>query len=164
MAIIYQMLRQEMSKLLLTFCVLLMSPALACTDAKSSSIPFLRLQIRGSLTNPMELAVRDDEMFRRIWNQMHSGQSPKPKPPEIDFAREMLIIVAFGVKPTGGHNIIVEDIQDRNDSIEVTVGKYSPGRNCIVTQVLTAPFDVVRLEKVTKPVVFRDRVVVHECK
>jgi hypothetical protein len=86
---------------------------------------------------------------------MHPSQQPKPIPPEIDFAREMVIVVALGQISTGGYGIGVQDIQEGNDSVEVTVAKLSPGPNCLVIQIETAPLDIVRLKKTTKPVVFK---------
>ena len=85
-----------------------------------------------------------------------------PPPPEIDFAREVLIVAATGIRPTGGYGIIIDPAYDRGDRLEVTVRSISPGCG-MQTQALTSPLDVVRLPKSEHPIVFREIKAVTEC-
>jgi hypothetical protein len=50
----------------------------------------------GGILDSMRVVVRDAEQLREIWARATSRQIAPPPPPEIDFAREMLLVVAAG--------------------------------------------------------------------
>lgn len=87
-----------------------------------------------------------------------------PELPKIDFSREMIVMLALGTRPSGGYGIIVDKAYLRVGRLEKVVRKESPGRNCSVTMELTKPVDVVRLPKIDREVVFREKEIVHSCK
>jgi hypothetical protein len=87
-----------------------------------------------------------------------------PPLPEIDFSREIVIVVALGVRPSGGYGIIVDGAYERDKQLKIVVRSISPGKGCIVTAALTQPVDIVRLPKTVRSVVFREAEVMHECK
>lgn len=115
--------------------------------------------------NRLRMVIRDDDTWRETWKQIHYGGSPELPPlPEVDFSREMIILVALGGRPTGSYGIIIEGAYERADRLEVLVRSVSPGKDCVVTQMITAPIDIVRLPKTSQSVSFRETEIVHECK
>jgi hypothetical protein len=116
------------------------------------------------------MVIRDRETWFDVWKRIHSpdpthGPYPTMPPlPEIDFSREMLVVVTMGERPTGGYAIIVDGVYERAKQIEIVVRSISPGRGCMETQSLTQPVDIVQLPKREGSIVFRDLEVVTQCK
>ena len=116
------------------------------------------------------MVISDREAWLDVWKRIHSPDpthgpySNLPPLPEIDFAREMLIVVALGSRPTGSYGIIVDGAYEREKQLEIVVRSMSPGKGCFTTQAFTQPVDIVRLVKTKLPVVFRETEIVNECK
>jgi hypothetical protein len=109
----------------------------------------------------MRVVIRDQEAWLKLWKEFSHGQATPA--PEIDFSREMLIVVAMGQASTGGFSIMVDGVYERDNKLEVVVKSEGPGRNCMTTQALTQPVDIVRVPKSDRSVVFREVSVSHDC-
>lgn len=88
-------------------------------------------------------AVYVEEEFARLWTMAYGEDAPLM--PEVDFASEYVIGVFAGQKPSGGHAIRVERIEDGNTVRTVSVTLEEPDSGCVVTQALTSPFQLVRV-------------------
>ncbi|MDK2991095.1 MAG: hypothetical protein PWP48_328 [Clostridiales bacterium] len=67
------------------------------------------------------------------------------------------IYVAAGEKPTGGYAVEVLDVIDnKNDKITVTVRFTEPGKDDMVTQVITYPYALIRINASGKAVEVTD--------
>ncbi len=62
----------------------------------------------------------------------------------VDLARGVLVLVARGAQPTGGHSIRVTAAEIRDDRVQITVETTEPNSRP-VTQVITYPVDLVHL-------------------
>jgi len=126
-------------------------------------------QIRGSFTynsgiaDSLRIVIRDAKAWRKIWQRIHTPFSPEPALPEIDFSRQLVVVVALGTRPTGGYGIIVDRAFQRDNRLEIKVRKQSPGQTCFTNQSVTQPVDIVLIPKTERSVVFRETEVVHEC-
>ena len=107
--------------------------------------------------------IRDRDAWLELWKQLSSRQFRPPPLPEIDFSREMLIVVAMGERNTGGFSIIVDGVYERDKKLEVVVKSTSPGKNCMLSQAFTQPVDIIRVQKSDYPVVFRETNVSNDC-
>jgi hypothetical protein len=117
------------------------------------------------LDDPLRVMIRDRKAWREMWERIHRrGPSPEPELPEINFSKEMLVVVALGSRPTGGYAIFIEGVYERDGRLEVKVSSQSAGKNCMVTQSVTQPIDIVRIPKADIPMAFLENQVVHECK
>jgi hypothetical protein len=89
------------------------------------------------------------------WDALEKRMFPHDEDslPSINFNKHMAIAVFAGEKNTGGYSIKVDDITEHG-AIEVDILETSPGKNCIVTQALTQPYQIVSLKKSTKSVSF----------
>lgn len=133
-----------------------------CPSCEQARVPFT---LNSAIWDSLRVMIRDAEAWSKVWERIHhSPVSPSPPLPEIDFSREMVVVVALGQRPTGGYGIIVDRAYERDDRLEVTVRSQTPGKNCFLTQAVTEPVDIVRLPKTERSVVFRETEVVHECK
>lgn len=72
----------------------------------------------------------------------------------IDFSKEMAIAVFSGTKPTGGYSVEITKVVETDTEIVVTAVETSPGESCVVTQALTSPYSIVKIQKIDKKVAF----------
>src|SRR3990167_10377927 len=75
------------------------------------------------------------------WQKLNPNSSTN-----IDFNQNTIIAVFAGPKSTGGYSIQVEKITDPGQNIVVNVRETSPGTNCLVTQALTDPRQIIKTE------------------
>jgi hypothetical protein len=75
----------------------------------------------------------------------------------------MLLVVTMGSEPTSGYAIIVDGVYEHGNQLEVVVRNVSPGRSCGTFQSMTAPVDIVELEKREGSVTFRDLDIATDC-
>ena len=123
------------------------------------------------------MVIRDRPTWAEVWRQMHSGNvsfsysgpgsepviSVPPPLPEIDFFRNMVLVVTMGSEPTGGYAIVIDGVYERANQLEVVVRNISPGRNCFTFPAATRPADIVELVRREGSVVFRDIDTVTDC-
>ncbi len=60
----------------------------------------------------------------------------------------------MGIKSTGGYSIQVTKVTEGQDTVTVYVKETTPKPGQRVTMALTAPYRIVKTQKITKPVVF----------
>ena len=136
-------------------------PIMPLSPRRCPTCPFTATSgIKGRL----RLLVRDHDAWLDVWKAINQPRVPMPPLPEIDFSREMLVVVGLGEKRTGGYSIVVDRAYESAEQLEIEVVSQSPGRNCVLTQVLTQPVDIARLPRTHRSVAFHDTEVVHECR
>jgi hypothetical protein len=82
--------------------------------------------------------IRDVNALRQFWSELGVGE-----PPNVDFSRDVVVAVAAGQRSTGGFEIAVDRITQRDGELSVEVVERAPGPNCMTTASLTQPVDVV---------------------
>ena len=118
--------------------------------------------LRGGISQRARLVIRDRAEFSELWNNMMRNTSEKPLLPEVDFAREMLIVAAMGHQPSA-YEIIIDSACEVDNQLEVLVRstKFLP---CgAYAGLLPETVDIVRLPKTDLPVVFRETEVTSDC-
>lgn len=141
------------------------------TDPLGPDVSLLRLRAEpyaytnySGLAEPDRILVRDAATWEALWRQIHAGRTPLPPVPSVDFAREMVVVAALGTRSSGGYNILLERASlDGAGGIVVTVRSTSPGNNCVVTAVLTAPVDIASMPAHAGPVHFVQHSEVRNC-
>lgn len=98
-----------------------------------------------------EAVIRTPAEWKALWQQHAPGQAP----PAVDFARSMVVAVFAGYRGTGGYQATIASIDQQGSDLVVTWHETRPGKRDIVTQVLTFPHHVVRLERSDAPVKFK---------
>ena len=66
----------------------------------------------------------------------------------------LYILVTYGEKPTGGFEVEITGIAEEEDKIVVTVEFTEPGKDDMVTQALTYPYDLAMMDDPGLPVKF----------
>lgn len=83
--------------------------------------------------------------------------------PNVNFEEKTVIAVVMGQKPSGGYAVTLKQLEVRSDSIEFMVEETIPGNNCITTQALTNPYQIIAIGKTEKEIKFVGNTVVSEC-
>ncbi|MEM4605608.1 MAG: protease complex subunit PrcB family protein [Candidatus Pacearchaeota archaeon] len=65
----------------------------------------------------------------------------------FDFDKSSLVVVFAGEKPTGGYSIEIKKIIEKKDRLVIYAEEKKPGAGCFLTQAISYPFDVARIEK-----------------
>ena len=117
----------------------------------------LLAEARSGLAEPRREVVRDQAGWSRLWADIHAGAEPDPPLPVIDFADQMLIVVASGTRPSGGNSIGVTRVERLGDRLDVEVLETCPAAGARVSMALVQPVEVIRLARSELPTRFRDR-------
>ncbi len=120
----------------------------ANTSQASSIVAFVPIVsgLNSSVTKRKNYLVTSPTQFKELWKMF----STNSKPPVVDFVSSNIIAVFAGQKPTTGYSISVSKIKD-SDTRTVTVLLTHPDKNCVLTQALTAPYQIIKIPKSTLP-------------
>ncbi len=99
---------------------------------------------RTGISEARRLVIRDANAWANFWSELGVGDRPA-----VDFSRDVIVAVAAGQRPTGGHEIVVERVINNGGELTVEIVETTPGPNCMTTASLTQPVDVVVLPGVT---------------
>ena len=113
-------------------------------------------------TGPEQRVLRDRAAWQDAWSRLHEGMVA-PALPAVDFTREMVVVLALGERSSGGHEIRFDGIAASGSDATVRYTITEPGANCMTTQAMTAPVDVVRVPRVAGVVRFEPKTVRTNC-
>jgi hypothetical protein len=133
-----------------------MPVVIAVLVAIQASLPITTV-VRGSssqILEPRQVVVQTADAWRALWKQ----HSATPLPPDIpDFARETIVAVFLGVRPTAGYGVEITSLRQEGGAFVAEYVERKPSSNASTAQVLTSPFHIVRLPRPNASVVFRER-------
>ena len=90
--------------------------------------------VRGAL----RLVIRDQATWEQFWSELGAGVRP-----EVNFSQDLVVAVALGERPTGGHDIEVRRITRSGSQLRIEILETYPSSGCSTTAALTQPVDVV---------------------
>lgn len=137
--------------------------------ASGDSVAFTTLleSNTSGFTEPAELVIRDAAAFSSASNIVQQGmlrESPdQATVRQPDFATATVILVAIGQTNTGGYSVAVDRILRTTTGATVHYTVTSPGPNCMTTQMLSAPVQMVSVPRLPSAVRFVARRVVADC-
>jgi hypothetical protein len=73
---------------------------------------------------------------------------------DIDWSKQMLVVVAAGAKRTGGYRVEILSLRVKEGALTVTWKLHTPAAGGIVTQAITYPSQMVLVERFQGPVRF----------
>jgi hypothetical protein len=139
-----------------------MGPALLALCLAAQTVTFSTLRIRGSnqVAEPSAYVIRDGE----AWNRFLRGTlGVRDAPPRVDFNRSLVVAIFAGEQRTGGYSVTVERVTEDSRPGEPARGIVhyrivSPPPDAFVTQALTYPYTVVRIDKRFESVAFQPEI------
>ena len=123
-----------------------------CTALAPDAVPFKTLDRGGAagVEGPRMLVIRSASQ----WKSLSRDLGPNAKPAPVDFTKSTVIGVFLGTRPTGGFSVEITGIERQGKELIVTWLEKKPGRDDMVTQVLTSPYHLVTIDKFDGPVKF----------
>ena len=109
------------------------------------------------LRDPARLVIREPGRFAQVWRDAYGAYEPAPPVPDVDFSRDMVIMVAMGEQRSGGNAIEVTNVVAVGSRLVVEVKTAVPGPGCATHDALTQPHDMVKVPALSAVVQFHDR-------
>lgn len=134
-----------MPRTLLLVAIAALVAATACRSAPSGADGFRTIAIgyqtgiQGSATR----VARDEAGWNELWREHTSTQIPRPEIPRVDFAKEMVVCVLAGDKPTGGYGIEVLAARFNDAQMVLRVSTTRPAADAVVPMVATRPYHMI---------------------
>jgi hypothetical protein len=130
------------SHLLAAFALLLVA---ACRAAPSGGDGFRTISqgYQTGVTSGTVRVARTESEWKALWREHTSRELPRPTAPTIDFAKEMVVCVFSGEKPSGGYGIEVVDATFDGKALVLGTRETKPAEDAIVPMVLTRPYHMI---------------------
>lgn len=97
-----------------------------------------------------QVVARTQEEWSALWKQ-HAPDRPMPR---VDFAKEMVIGVFMGSRPTAGFSVrIVSAAEDRGEFV-VRYLEQRPAADRMTAQVITSPYHIIAVPRSAAPAKF----------
>jgi hypothetical protein len=90
-----------------------------------------------------QVVAKTQEEFDRLWREHAPGRAA----PTVDFAKNMVVAVFLGSRPSAGFEVQITRVHREGDAVVVTWTERRPGRDQIAAQVMTAPAHIVAVPK-----------------
>ena len=81
-------------------------PPLTVTSVATLSAP------DGVFDAAAQQVVRDPAAWQALWTRLHANASAAPVLPPVDFAKDMVVVAAMGMKGHGGYKIAITAAAD----------------------------------------------------
>ncbi|HSJ10167.1 MAG TPA: hypothetical protein VK928_09645 [Longimicrobiales bacterium] len=116
----------------------------------------------GGVRDSGQIVIRDAETLRRVWTQATSTQSTPPAAPEVDFQRQMLLLVSSG-RMSPDAEIHVDSVGARRERTadgreqEVLAVQFTITEGCRRFNRDAYPVEIVRIRRYDGEVRFHGR-------
>ncbi len=81
----------------------------------------------------------------------------------VDFRERVVVAVFMGLRPTGGYQVDIREVEERDGKMYVYAYFRTPGEDCIVTQQITYPYEIVSIPHTNLPIEVVTEVEVYDC-
>jgi hypothetical protein len=115
------------------------SPSVGAKGGDSLPIRSIGQWQYARIEDTRRLIIQDAVTWTRFWNELGADGAQ----PVIDFRRELLVAVTQGRQPHGGIEVAVERVVRSGGALTIGVVERSPGPDCMTTEVITHPTQVV---------------------
>lgn len=101
-----------------------------------------------------QMTIESKERWADVWRKHVSDIIPPPPIPKVDFAKEMVIAVFAGEKPTSGYSVNIVAIETQRPLMKerpllvVKIKHRQPSKGEVVMDVLTQPYHIVKISKI----------------
>ena len=140
------------------------APRTTVPPGVKDSLHHILQEENSGLREAIRSVVRDSATWRQWWERVTADRRVRPQLPVVNFARDMLVIVALGTQSSTGYNVNVDSVTSSGRVSRVYVRVAGPGRGCVVGNAETSPVDVVRVPKSGPLVAFVERTYADDCK
>ena len=122
-------------------CLLLMT--MASAQAPQSGFTNVAKGDASGQQTGKQVTVRTPAEWAALWKD----HSTSEKLPQIDFAKNMVVGIFLGSKPSAGHQVEIVGVRTQNTELIVEYVQRQPARGTMAAQILTEPFHLVSVPK-----------------
>jgi len=105
---------------------------------------------QSNIDEARQVVVRTDVEWTKLWQQ----HSPDRQRPTVDFAKDMIVGVFMGSRPSAGYNISIVSTFAKDGNVIVQYRESTPRPGTMAAQVLTFPYHLVAIPKAAGEVRF----------
>jgi hypothetical protein len=98
------------------------------------------------LDSPELFRIDDQGQWVDFWDRHTSIVLDPGEPPSVDFDLYTVIAVVDRLRPSGGFSLAITRVDTDGTVLQVHAHRTEPGAGCVVTEALTQPFDIVRID------------------
>lgn len=119
---------------------------------KSGAVPFESLgqgdsfNAAGALGKPTILVFGDRREAARF-TELLNDKTHARRIEDVDFTRDWVVVVVRGIRPTGGYGIQIQGVGRGPGVLNLRVKLANPAPRRFVTQALTYPYHVIRIQR-----------------
>ena len=143
--------------LLVPFAILLFScSSTKTTETASKSeknqVPFYEVLSQSAYQGKEEKSfevISDKASLVKLYETIHDTEIPK-----IDFKKQRVVALFLGQRNSGGYEIKIKNVEEKDNKIYVTVEEVGPKPGDMATMAITNPFVVAKINS-TKEIVFK---------
>jgi len=123
--------------------------------AQAQTVTEIREGQARALREPFERVIRSKEAWEELWKKLDpdSGER-KPLLPEVDFAKESVVAIAWGERPSAGWDLEVKAVRIEGGEAVVEVVRRPP--TGVALTVITYPYLLVKTRRLPEKVRFVD--------
>jgi hypothetical protein len=139
------------------FVLALLSLVVTGCTTPAEEIPFTVIaegDTAANYPNRQGVVIASPSEWETLWEQLHRYTIPRPALPEVDFTQHTLLAVFAGEKPSGGYTIRVKRVIQTDQRVIVHVIETAPGTGNITTALITYPYQIVKVRRISLPVHF----------
>jgi len=114
-------------------------------------------------TEETMIVIDNSYDYQKAFAVIYANLDQMPIMPDVDFNEYTVILAAFGTKNTGGFSISVDNILKYRRYYKVNIIETSPGSTCITNQMVTSPFQVIKVKKLFREVKFNIKKITADC-
>lgn len=96
---------------------------------------------QSNMDEARQMVARTVDEYNSLW-RLHAPDRPQPK---VDFAKEMVVGVFLGSRPTAGFAIEIVGIREDAGALVVQYRETRPARGMITAQVITSAYHIVAM-------------------
>jgi hypothetical protein len=133
--------------------MLLLLLALTVFQSQPGSVRTIGKGPTSGIDAARQVAVRSRAEWDALW-KAHTSGAALGEQPMVDFARDMVLGVFLGTRPTAGYGVEIVRTVKVNGALRVEYVESAPDRGTITAQVITAPFHLVAVPREDGPVQF----------
>jgi hypothetical protein len=134
----------------------------------SVSFRILKVGPMMGLTTFTTTVARTGTEYYAEWAKRYPPPPPGSKapvmvPPNVDFTKEMVVIIDLGTRPSGGYTMDIRNVTALGTGLLVEWVEKKPGANCVVPSVITQPFIMAAVSRRDGAVSFKGSVQTISC-
>jgi hypothetical protein len=129
--------------LILAFALQAAQPGIKFTTVATGTASFVDAE--------RTVVIRTASEWDALWKE-HAPTRPRPT---VDFAKETVVGVFLGSRPTAGFSVAITAIRTASGVTTVEYAERRPNPDLMVAQVLTSPFHLVRIPTTAGTIEFK---------